>query len=299
MNKIFAKGLNLASKGLLAILIALPFAPTASAINPHQVEWHNEATDTIRINEILKATADAAPRTGSERMAYIGQMLLGTPYVAHTLEGDEELLRVNIDELDCTTFVETVAAMALTVAEGRTSWRDFIYHLENIRYRNGEMDGYGSRLHYICDWVVNNGFRGNVREITTDLDGVRYAVKSIDFMTENRDKYTSLADSATYEKIRTVESGYRNHRFPFVKSSAFGTKEVMKKLRSGDILAFTSTLKNLDVTHMGMVLVRDGVPHVMHASMSAGKVVVSDVPIGEFMRRNRQFTGARVLRLRD
>lgn len=295
----FLQNISLGTVRGLAVAACFSSAFLAHSIAPMDVEWHNEAADTLRINSILSETVAKSLSTGSARMAFIGESLVGTPYVAHTLEGDEEKLRVNLEQLDCTTFVETVAALALTAGDGRTSWRDFLFNLENIRYRGGEMDGYNSRLHYICDWVVNNAFRGNLKEITQDLDGLRYAVKTIDFMSANRDKYPSLADSATFVSIREIEDGYRNHRYPFVKASNLGNSRNATLLRSGDILAFTSILKNLDVTHLGMVLMRDGVPHVLHASLNAGKVVVTDGPLSEFMHRNRQFTGARVLRLRD
>lgn len=272
---------------------------SAQAFSMRDVEFHNEARDTVRINEILTEAVAANPTSTSECAAFIGQKFLGTPYVAHTLEGEEEKLRVNLDELDCTTFVETVAALALTATENRTSWRDFLHSLESLRYRNGEMDGYPSRLHYICDWVVNNTYRGNLRDVTPLFDTPRYAVKTIDFMSAHRDKYPALADSANYARIRSIESGYYSHRFPYLNASQVRNKNFAYLFHSGDIVALTSTLKDLDVTHMGMIIVQEGVPHLLHASSSLGRVTLSEEPLHEFLRRNRQFTGVRILRLRD
>lgn len=48
-------------------------------------------------------------------MLKYGLSFLKTPYVAHTLEvNDEEKLVVNFDEVDCTTFVEYVLALSLS-----------------------------------------------------------------------------------------------------------------------------------------------------------------------------------------
>jgi Protein of unknown function (DUF1460) len=285
---------------LYIIIIAFAFSVSASALNPGHVRFHNEASDTTRINNILDKTLNSSATTPNERVAMIGEMFIGTPYVAHTLECDSiELLTVDLDELDCTTFVETVAALAITVGEKRSSWRDFIYNLERIRYRSGEMNGYSSRLHYICDWVTDNSYRGNVKDVTPNFPKVNYVVRSIDFMTANRDKYPALSDSATYAKIKAVEQGYRGHRYPFVKSLDLNDKYTKATLKSGDIVALTSVLKNLDVTHMGIVLVRDGEPYLLHASSSLGKVVITDEPLATFMKRNRQFTGVRVIRIED
>lgn len=271
----------------------------ACAVGPGEIAFHNESADTVRLNNILTEVIAERPKTTGDYAASIARRFIGVPYVAHTLEGEEERLTVNLDELDCTTFVESVAAMALTASEGRSSWRDYVSALENLRYRNGTLNGYGSRLHYISDWIVDNSYRGNLREITNMIDGARNIVKTIDFMTSNRDRYPALADSATFERIRSVEQGYRNHRYMYIPATVLKRKQVQDFLHDGDLVALTSTLRNLDVTHMGMIIKRDGVPYLMHASSSAGKVVVSEHPLPEFLRRNRQFTGVRILRLRD
>lgn len=263
-----------------------------------QVRWHDETTDTLRITKMLTETVDGGERDAHKLTATFGRMFLGTPYVAHTLEGDSELLTVNLSELDCTTFVETAAALAMTAAEGRSSWRDFVYNLERLRYRNGEMNGYPSRLHYICDWILNNSFRGVLEDATTRMPSVSYIVKSIDFMSANRDRYPALANDSVYECIRNVEGAYRNYRFPYVKSMNVDDKQTKNALREGDILAFTSNIKNLDVTHMGILVMKDGEPRVLHASSTEGKVVISDLALHDFLKRNRQFTGIRVIRLK-
>lgn len=266
-----------------------------------QVRFHDEAADTVRINALLKAVADARLATPEERVAFVGRELLGTPYVAHTLEGEPEMLTVNLDEIDCTTFVETALAMAFTVGERRTSWRDFVYNLQRLRYRGGEVDGYPSRLHYIADWAVDNIHRGNLVDATRLFTRYNDMTRSIDFMTAHRDRYPALADSANYARMRAVEDGYRNHRFPYIKSADLGLKGVKSQFRNGDVVAFVSNLKDLDVTHMGIVVRESPTaePHVLHASSSEGRVVISKLPLAEFMKKNRQWVGVRVFRLAD
>ena len=85
----------------------------------------------------------------------------------------------------------------------------------------------------------------------------------------------------------------------YVPSSVVKRKVTEEFLHDGDLIALTTNIKNLDVTHMGIVVFKDGRPYLLHASSSLGKVVVSDEPLGDFLRRNRQFTGIRILRLRD
>ncbi len=273
--------------------------------NPLEMRFHNEATDTARITALLVEASRALPANApaGERVAWFACRLLDTPYVAHTLEapeGGEEVLTVDIDRLDCTTLVETVVAMAVTLGEGRTSWRDYVYNLRRLRYRGGETDGYASRLHYIADWTVDGIHKGIFRDATLLMPRNSWCVRSIDYMSNHRQAYPALADSAEYARMRRVEQGLRNHRFPYLRSSDLGDRKILSQMREGDVLAFVSTLKDLDVTHMG-ILVRDpdgsDAWHVLHASSSEGKVVISSRPLGRFMAANRQWQGLRLLRV--
>lgn len=264
-----------------------------------EVRFGNERADTARIGELLDAAAVRRFENPEARVAFFARAFEGTPYAAHTLEGDPETLTVRTDSLDCTTFVETALALAYTTGENRRSWRDFVYNLRRMRYRNGEVDGYPSRLHYICDWAVDNAHRGNIKDVTTAMPRYSYMLRTIDFMSENRDRYPALADSANYARIRMLENGYRRHRFPYIKSGDLAAKAVKAELHNGDVVALVSTLRNLDVTHMGVIVKESPTaePYLLHASSSHGKVEVSAQPLADFMRRNRQWVGIRVFRL--
>lgn len=280
--------------GLLFIFIAAGIGP---ALAQGDVRFHNEASDTLRLTQLLDQAVARSFVNPEARVAFFGRAFIGTPYVAHTLEGEEEVLTVNLDELDCTTFVETSMALAYTVGETRRSWRDFVYNLRRMRYRGGEVDGYPSRLHYICDWAVDNIHRGNFKDVTRDFPRSNEMARTIDFMTSNRDKYPALADSANYARIRSVESGYRLHRFPYIKTVDLGNKDMKAAFHDGDVVALVSSLKNLDVTHMGIVVRQDGELYLLHASSKDGKVELTERPFADFMKRNRQWVGVRVFRL--
>lgn len=280
----------------LAILSAITVMDASALAN---VRFHDEANDTTRINEILTDAASKRFDTPSERCGYIARKFIGKPYAASTLEQTPELVTVNIDEFDCTTFVETVLAMAYTVGESRTSWRDFVYNLERLRYRGGELGGYSSRLHYVCDWVIDNTHRGNIKDATQIFPKVNHIVRTIDFMSSNRDRYPALADSAEYARIKNVEIGYRSHRFPYIKTIDLNGKETKACFIDGDAAALVSSLKNIDVTHMGFIVIENGEPYLLHASSTSGKVEVSEKNLHDYLKRNRTLSGVRVIRLTE
>lgn len=286
------------NRTILALITGLCAVLGAAAASPG-VRWHNEAADTTRIAAILDRACSQRWANPSARTAAIAAEFVGTPYVAHTLEGEQEVLTVNLDQLDCTTLVDVTLALSYTAGENRRGWQDFLYNLRRLRYRGGETDGYASRLHYNCDWAVDNIHRGNIADVTPQLPKCTYMVRSIDFMTANADKYPAMADSATRARIKSVESGFRNHRFPYIKTIDLSNAAVKAALRPGDVLGFVSNLKNLDITHMGILVEKDGELYVLHASSTDGLVEVSARPLADFVKRNRQWIGIRVYRLRE
>ena len=285
------------------LLLACSPKPTsqqeAQAATPvTQMRFHCDG-DTMVINELLRKGCDSGINSANALVEFYAQQLLGTPYVAHTLESDEEMLTINVHELDCTTFVETLYALARTTLEGRYSWRDYADNLEDLRYRGGEMGDYSTRLHYISDWIVDNRMRGNMQEITSDLPHADFLVKNIDFMTNHTSSYRQLKDdSLMVEKIRSVEMGYRNHRIPYLKRSWLNDKGVKAELRSGDFVGLVTKIEGLDVSHMGVIVVDGkGDPYLLDASMSGGKVMLEDKPLFKYLEKSKTNIGIRVFRM--
>lgn len=263
-----------------------------------QMRFHCDS-DTTLINQLLMKGYESSIKDANALVEFYARQLLGTPYVAHTLEGDEEMLTINIHELDCTTFIETLYALARTTLNGRYSWRDYAAYLENLRYRGGEMGDYSSRLHYISEWIVDNHMRGNMQDITPDLPHVDYLVKNIDFMTHHTDSYRQLKDdSAMVEKIRRFESGYRNHRFPYIKRAWLNDKSIKASLRSGDFIGLVTNVDGLDISHMGIIIVDDkGDPYLLDASMSGGKVMLESKPLFNYLQNSKKNIGVRFFRM--
>lgn len=291
--------LTWASVRSIAVAGCLAVATGAHAILPEAIEFADAGRDTVFIDQVLAEVSALRPASPGEAVRLCGERFLGHGYVARSLEGDEETLRVRTDSVDCTIFAELAMALGYSVRHGRDSWRDVVNVLEGIRYRGGVLNGYASRLHYNADWMADNVAKGYVRDVARGMDDARFVVKTIDYMSRHRDSYAQLKDSVVFEEIKNVEEGFRNHRFPYIRTRELGKRAVTEQLRDGDILSFTSNWPDLDVTHMGILVMHDGVPYVMHASMGAGRVVVSEVPLAAFVARNHGWTGVRIARLQD
>ena len=268
----------------------------AHAATMPQMRFHCDS-DTIIINDLLKKGLESGLNDANSLIEFYARQLLGTPYVAHTLEADEEMLTINIHELDCLTFIETLYALSRATLNHRYSWRDYAANIENVRYRGGEMGDYSSRIHYISEWIIDNHVRGNLVEITPDLPHVDYMVKDINYMSKHPDSYRQLKnDTAMVEKIKRHE--LRQHRFPYLKRSWLNDKGVKAALRSGDFITLVTKMEGLDVSHNGVVIVDDkGDPCLLHASMSGGKVMLETQSLYKFLERSKTNIGVRVFRM--
>jgi len=228
-------------------------------------------------------------------MVTIGKTFLGTPYVAKTLElGTKESLVINLQGLDCTTFVENVLAFTLLLKNEKSSFKDFTKTLETIRYKNGKLDGYASRLHYFSEWIANNESKGLLKDITKAIGG-KEITKSINFMSTHRDLYPFLNDDSNFEKIKASENYLNEQAICILPQDDIETNEHL--IQSGDIIALTTSIKGLDITHTGIATrEKDGRIHLLHAS-TVGEVVVSKLPLVDYLRKVESNTGIMVARI--
>ena len=268
----------------------------AQAANTMKMRFHCDG-DTALVNQLLMKGHQSGITDANGLVEFYARQLLGTPYVAHTLEADEELLTINIHELDCLTFIETLYALTRATLNNRYSWRDYAANIENIRYRGGEMGDYSTRIHYISEWIIDNHMRGNLVEITPDLPHADYMVKNIDYMSKNPGQYRQLKkDTAMVEKIKRYE--LLRHRFPYLKRSWLNDKAVKAALRSGDFVSLVTKIEGLDVSHNGIIIVDDkGDPYLLDASMSGGKVMLESKPLFKFLEKSKTNIGIRVFRM--
>jgi hypothetical protein len=280
-------------KKLLITLFTIIICLTAQA----QTEDVKYTENDKVIFELLmkKILSEKSPANEySKLVPQTGRYFLGLPYVAHTLECENETLTVNFLELDCTTFLENVAVMATLAKTSKTGFDEYLQQLKKFRYRNGQVDGYASRIHYFSDWIVTNESRGFVKNITKEAGGEPY-VKTINYMTQNREKYPRLADLQTFEKIKLSEENLNKHRHYYIPKEKVA--DIEKTIQAGDLIAITCDTEGLDIAHVGLAVEQNGRIYLMHASMSGKKVMISDEPLHDYLAKNSRQTGIMIARI--
>ncbi len=269
----------------LSILFAQAFYAQGVSCSAQDLEaFHNKVSELKKI--------DAAPN--GALMVAVGKSFLGIPYVAQTLEiGPQETLVINLQGLDCTTFVENALAFSIMKKSGVESFDEYIRILENIRYLDGQINGYSSRLHYFSDWIAQNQSKGLVRDITQELGGSEIE-KDRNFMSTHRELYPFLKEEMNYKQLLDVEKNLSEIPFFVLSQKDIGFKE--DRIKEGDIIALATTIPGLDVTHTGIAMRgKDGRIHLLHASTS-GQVEISKLPLVEYLKKIKNNSGILIAR---
>ena len=228
-------------------------------------------------------------------MLEIAKFFLGTPYVAGTLEKEKaEHLVVNLREYDCMTFVETVLALAWHLKSRQKSFEALRRSLQKIRYRQGRLQGYSSRLHYFSDWMHDNHKKGTVRNVTVEIGG-KPLRKTMTYMTTHPDLYSPLKNNANFQRMKSVERMISKRPLYFIPKKAL--RRLEDRIRDGDLIAITTNTEGLDVQHVGLAARVKNRIHLLHASSAERKVVLSKKTLCRYLIQSKVRSGIMVARV--
>jgi len=225
----------------------------------------------------------------------IGRLFLGTPYHSETLKiKQEEPPLVNLREFDCVTFIENVLGLTLLLRSHKRSFKDYQRILQKIRYRDGRRKDYASRLHYFSDWIYNNQKKGFLRDITSEIGG-RPFIKSIHYMTSHPTLYPPLKTPRVFQAIRSVERRISRRVLFLIPKKR--VRSIENRIGDGDLIAITTHQEGLDVQHAGLAVRLKKRIHLLHASSTERKVVLSKKTLHQYLMENRDFSGIMVARI--
>ena len=256
-----------------------------------------QANDSNRVEKWLNE-AHALPKDSCRTLHFAKQML-GVPYVAGTLDGNSsEELVIRTDALDCTTFVETVLALCIADRRDARSFAGFKKALTDVRYREGVLNGYASRLHYFTDWIRDNELMGFVKECTSEATCVQSQELWLDFMSTHPDSYLPMKqDSSLVKEIALLEKNWQGVQVAYIPKDKLNLSSEELKIKDGDILAITTNIKGLDVVHVGFAFWKSGKLHLLHASSIAKKVIEDPQSLYDYSKNKKAHTGVRAMRV--
>jgi len=288
---------------ILIVLLIFLTACQGKTVKSEKQEIQNEihlsdSTDQAIFNSIRKIaisiSIDSLPQ--QDKIVEVAKMFMQTAYVGGTLDGNEkEQLVVNLREMDCTTYLENVVALSKALSKKEVKADDFLKELENLRYRNGKLTDYSSRLHYFSDWIYENEKKGIVKNITSEIGGEVYH-KTINFMSTHVNSYPALqSDTVLVDEIRKTEKEINKRELFFIPET--NIQQIEGKIQNGDLIAITTKVEGLDISHVGIAIHVNDRLHLMHASSKAKKVIISDIPLAEMLMKSKYQSGIMVARV--
>ena len=207
----------------------------------------------------------AAIRGAGERIAFISGHFLGIPYRQATLIGDShvpENLVIDLGGMDCFTFLDYVEAMRMS-----SSLADLPFVLQRVRYHGG-MVTYRTRNHFFTGWnVYNTGF---VTDVTDEIGQGKVVAVQKDL--NRRADGTFLLEG--------IEP--RASTLTVLPADAFN-EEMAANMRTGDYVGIYAEMEGLDVSHVGIVIRKQGSLFFRHASSAPGAGAVIDQDFLEYM----------------
>ena len=256
------------------------------------------------IDFIQSIQANNTNYTSGELMILAARHLMGIPYVANTLEvkpenkleiiEDKEELIVNLRSLDCVTLVENCLALIRTTQSETPDTDYFFQQLKNIRYRNGIIDGYSSRLHYTTDWIYDSVKKGILKDITQEIGGIKLPLR-IHFMSSHPESYPILkTNDREMARIKEIEQKINQRSYYYIPKNKI--KEKQASITNGDIICFTTSIAGLDVSHLGIAYWNNGKLTFIHASSKHKKVLINPESLIDYCNGIKRNTGIIILR---
>ena len=280
--------------GIMTLFIACHSTPTYLADEDTQIIFLPEDRIIVE-NSLEKFLSERKTDTG-ELVLKVARSFLGTPYIPNTLEtGAEEKMVINLRGLDCTTYAENVLALVNTIQSKDPTFDRFVRELERIRYRDGERNGYLSRLHYFSDWIFDNQQKEVIKDMSRDIAHILYP-NQVNFMSNHMASYKVLNENQDLKEDLIKQEQLISERMAWYIPEK-NLREYENKLKDGDIVAITTHIDGLDVMHVGFVVWINNRVRLLHASSREEKVIISEETLEDYLQSNKSATGIMVARM--
>jgi hypothetical protein len=240
---------------------------------------------TLTSAKLVELFQKAPGESVGDRIAYWSENLLREPDLLKPVAPGpaiEDTAPLFPKQYDCTTYVETVGALARS-REGT----DLADQIIAIRYKNGKI-AYDTRNHFPeADWIPNNENSGVLRDITVKVARragfmAAFAHKDVDrvaWLKSHRPERAVATADASSDQTVTV-------RLPYIPLDRM--LDALEHLPQGTVLNIVR--ENNDrfpniVTHQGFLVWKNGVAYFRHASQ---KRDITEVPLTFYIQLARK-----------
>jgi hypothetical protein len=252
--------------------------------------------DSVLVAGWLKALqqyqASNKPST-VDLILYAGKLQQGLPYVAGQLDKPEvEQLLVTAGGVDCVLLIENAVAAAFTVKSGMPTFDQYKKQLALLRYRNGIVDGFGSRKHYFSEWLLDLVSAGTMTWVRFENTA---PLQKITFMSGKPEAYPKMKTGSDKSGILLAEEKINKAGLTYLPKSELSGQ--IDTLEDGDVIGFVTTIGGLDVSHTAFFIREKGQPTFLHAS-TKGSVMIEPAGLIPYVSSRKSLSGIIVARFR-
>ena len=222
---------------------------------------------------------------------------VGTRYGAGGAGCKAGFTLINVEQMDCVTFVENFLALAATVASVQKTdhyvstdqqFERFVQYLNQIRYYGSNNCDWEDRYHYFTDALThleNQNLLTNVARWNGEVFD-----KKIHYMSTNKRRYPGIRD---WNRIQNIEKSLSNQVRYYYSVAEICRYEAVAQ--NGDIVALATDVPGLDVSHCGFIHTENGILQFTHASSLKHKIVLKEDLVDYLVGKNH-ITGIFVFR---
>ena len=292
-------------------LLWIPLVSMAQAAGLSSSQIRVTPDDKAVYEKVMEVLAPVREEPMPVLVMKAAEAMLETPYVGGTLEQEPEMLTVSLARTDCILLVEACVAMAQTARQEDRSFVAFCDNLRQLRYRDGLVDEYASRIHYTSEWILQAEARGLAAEMSADIAGSALE-QYFSYMSAHADIYPSLASNKELtDRIAAVEERLGQNEYFFIPKTRLESN--LEKIRHGDMVCFVTNVEGLDISHMAFAYEYYECEHdccpdgrgcsngqrqlgFLHASSKEKKVVVDKMTLTGYANSMASCTGIRIVR---
>ncbi len=221
----------------------------------------------------------------------------GVRYGAGANGCSADQLLINTTSFDCVTFIETFLAMAFTTYDLRKNpfaledeiFQLFSKYLMLIRYyENKPTDSWDNRINYYTEQLFKLADLGLLVPVTENAK--RYD-KKINYISSHKYKFRGIKN---WQRIRQTER-FLTKRPKYYYPLKDIEKCYLPVAREGDIVALTTTVEGLEVSHTGIITLKNGRLYFSHASQKHKKLKMEEDFL-EYLNTRSTITGILVFR---
>ena len=194
-----------------------------------------------------------------------------------------------------TIVVLAVSLWGCPAGQNEVVWGEAIYTPHSAEgFEIVATEGASTVLRILTPWPAAKGV---VKEVTA-ASPHRQHMLDINYMSTHPDSYPQLKGNDTARnEIETYELPYRNKATSYIPKEKLHLDSKRLDIRNGDIIALVTTIKGLDVSHVGFAFWDGDSLHMMHASSKEKAVIRDKHTLYRYQKNNKSQTGIRVIRI--